>query len=436
MEWDWGLLVHVCRRWRQVVFASPRRLDLRILCTTRTPARKNLGIWPSFPITISDFHCGNSNEDEDNLIAALEHSDRVSEVALEVAGSQLGTFTMVMHKPFPVLTSLYIASEDANTPVLPAEFLGGSAPCLQCIYLDGIPYPSLPTLLLFANDLVSLRLRNIPQTGYVTPEALAVGLAAVPRLNELNLEFQSATPRPDSIPPHRLTRIVLTFLANFTFEGASEYLEDLVSRIDAPQLKDFFVYYLNQLVDFRVIELPKFINRSVGAKLTHGRYARVTFDSGRVTFHTSHFSNDPSAAITIFCKGIDWQVSHVAQVLSEFSVTLSNVGHLKLEDQLEDDHQIDGTEDVEWLHLLHRFATAQSLYVSRKLAAHVALALEQVTWETVAGVLPSLEMIYLAGQPESSIEKFIAACTTSGLSVTVVSSENEYLEKIESYVSK
>ena len=29
----WQTLVHVCRRWRCVVFASPRRLDLKLHCT-------------------------------------------------------------------------------------------------------------------------------------------------------------------------------------------------------------------------------------------------------------------------------------------------------------------------------------------------------------------------------------------------------------------
>ena len=44
--WDWHLLVHVCQIWRQVVFLSPLRLNLRILCTSSTPFRKDLGIWP------------------------------------------------------------------------------------------------------------------------------------------------------------------------------------------------------------------------------------------------------------------------------------------------------------------------------------------------------------------------------------------------------
>ncbi|KAI9453650.1 hypothetical protein BJY52DRAFT_1214031, partial [Lactarius psammicola] len=50
--WRWHLLVHVCQRWRQIVFESPRRLKLQILCTRRTPVRKNLGIWPTFPIVV------------------------------------------------------------------------------------------------------------------------------------------------------------------------------------------------------------------------------------------------------------------------------------------------------------------------------------------------------------------------------------------------
>ena len=40
----WHTLVHVCRNWRFVIFGSPRRLDLRLLCTTKTPVREMLGV--------------------------------------------------------------------------------------------------------------------------------------------------------------------------------------------------------------------------------------------------------------------------------------------------------------------------------------------------------------------------------------------------------
>src|SRR6266702_978015 len=50
--WKWHLLVHICQRWRQIVLESPHRLKLQILCTHRTPVRKNLGIWPAFPSSL------------------------------------------------------------------------------------------------------------------------------------------------------------------------------------------------------------------------------------------------------------------------------------------------------------------------------------------------------------------------------------------------
>jgi hypothetical protein len=31
----WQVLVHVCRRWRSIVFGSPRRLNLQLFCTSR-----------------------------------------------------------------------------------------------------------------------------------------------------------------------------------------------------------------------------------------------------------------------------------------------------------------------------------------------------------------------------------------------------------------
>lgn len=38
----WHTLVHVCRKWRIIVFGSPRRLDLRLLCTASTPVSEGV----------------------------------------------------------------------------------------------------------------------------------------------------------------------------------------------------------------------------------------------------------------------------------------------------------------------------------------------------------------------------------------------------------
>jgi len=253
------------------------------------------------------------------------------------------------------------------------------------------------------------------------------------------MNFQSATPHPDRIHPPPVTRSVLPALTSFEFRGTSEYLEDLIGRIDGPQRDLIAITYLNRLVDIQVAQLSKFIDRSVVPENTLFGYAGVCFSSRWVSFNIYHHGNHPGgqwhpATTIISCEGIDWQVSHIAHVLSQISATLSNVVHLWLEENAA--RQLRGTDDVEWLDLLSQFSTVQTLYVSPDLAGHVALALEGNTGETVAEVLPSLDLICLVGQPASSVEKFVAARRLSGRPVTVVGTKKEFNERLESYVSK
>ena len=145
--------MHVCQRWQQIIFTSPHhRLNLQILCTYGTPVRKSLSIWPPFPIALKHAYfypeCPIASDNEDNVIAALEHPDLGCYLSLTITGSQLGKIAMVMQEPFPVLTDLKLSSFCWNALALPTELLGGSAPCLKTIDLWGVPFPALPTLLL------------------------------------------------------------------------------------------------------------------------------------------------------------------------------------------------------------------------------------------------------------------------------------------------
>jgi len=137
----------------------------------------------------------------------------------------------------------------------------------------------------------------------------------------------------------------------------------------------------------------------------------------------------------ISCEEFDWQVSHMAQVLSQFSATLSNVVHLKLKVEPEG-RQLEGTDNVEWQPFLRPLSTVQTLHVSEELAGHIALSLEAITGETVAEAFSSLDLIYLAGQPASSVEKFVAARRLSDRPVTIIETETEFDERVKSYVSK
>ena len=144
---EWHTLGHVCRRWRNVVFASPRRLDLRLFCTESTPVREMLNVWPSLPIIIK------SRGDTTSLV---EGTDDIN--LWGVPSRLLERFAAVTEEPSTTLRFLLLESKDDPVPVLPETFLGGSAPHLRSLYLRGISFPALPRLLLSASELVKLSL--------------------------------------------------------------------------------------------------------------------------------------------------------------------------------------------------------------------------------------------------------------------------------------
>ena len=47
---SWQSLVHVCRRWRGLVFGSPRRLSLQLFYIPGTSAKLSLDIWLALPL--------------------------------------------------------------------------------------------------------------------------------------------------------------------------------------------------------------------------------------------------------------------------------------------------------------------------------------------------------------------------------------------------
>src|SRR6266446_10379054 len=69
---------------------SPCRLNLQIFCTDERPLRRTLDVWPPLLIKICYYGFQKSTgflkykfgDDVDNIIAALEHNDRVCEMTL------------------------------------------------------------------------------------------------------------------------------------------------------------------------------------------------------------------------------------------------------------------------------------------------------------------------------------------------------------------
>jgi len=315
-EDGWHTLVHVCQRWRNFVFGSPRRLDLKLRCMRTRPVRKMLDIWPALPIVISS----NGFHGADNITAALECNDRVCKIDLggDLA-SLLSRSAAAIEKPFPALLSMGLHSSwhYKQVPALSGSFLGGFAPRLRSIWLHFIPFPGIRKLLSSTSNLVRLNLWNIPDSGYISPETMVTSLSSLTQLQILHLGFYFPRPRPDlesrQSPPQ--TRAFLCNPTHFTFQGLSEYLEGLVAHIDAPVLHSVWITLCYEH-SFDISELPQFVNRSETFRSLGPSKADLAFveDSIELSLSPQTETADIMLALGILCDEPFWpflSLSHV-----------------------------------------------------------------------------------------------------------------------------
>jgi len=417
----WQTLVHVCRRWRCIVFASPRRLDLKLYCTRqRSVNSKTLDIWPALPIVVVARNM-RSKEDVTNLITALKQHNRVCKIYYSNRGFQdslLKEFAAI-DEPFPELTSMVLTSYGQDGPVLPDSFLGGSAPRLQSLHLDGIAYPSIGNLLSSTTNLVRLFLWRIPHSGYVSPETIVPCLSMLPRLGLLQLGFQYPRSRDHrtSRHPPPLTRVVFPNLTSFQFRGDVEYLEDILSQIETPMLNDSDFRFFNQLV-FDTPLLRHFICRTKPFMTIHT--ARIEFFSLDVMvtlWRREKMANNDREVLrlAIICEPLDWQLSAVAQVLNSFSSSLPTLESLQIVVSRKD-RQEEEIEVIQWREFLYPFTSVKYMGLeSEDLVRLVAPALQELAGERPTEVLPALQNLTLrtyrwhpSGPVKEAIEQFIA----------------------------
>jgi F-box-like len=397
----WYVLVYVCRRWQDVVFGSPRRLDLRLFCDDKTTVREMLDVWPPLPIIIRE--SGPLLSDGDNIIAALEHHDRVCEIDLwDLTSFELEQLSAVMQEPFPALTDLKLEVPDDLPAVLPDTFLGGSAPRLRSLHLLGIPFPALPKLLLSSLDLVNVRLSLIPHTGYFSPEAMVTCLSALTKLESLGIGFESPASRPDRRHRHPppLTRVVLPALTHLEFHGVSEYFEDLVAWIDTPAIRFINTRFFNQL-SFDIPQYFQFVGRTgvLGSFERLGAKLSFELDAATISLHhldqpegmNSFEDEEHPLRIHISCGTLDWQVSGLAQICSQFSPFFSSVEQIDINGKdIPSPDWEDDMDHMQWPELFHPFTAVQSLHVALRLDAPIAKALQELTGDRVMEVLPAL----------------------------------------------
>jgi hypothetical protein len=394
---------------------------------------KTLDIWPKLPIVVHVDNLVTCQQPRlTDIISVLKRHDRVCKIFINDVSNPL-LKKLATSKPFLGLIELELVSYNANAPILPDLFLGGSAPRLQSLYFSGIPFPGIRKLLLSTRDLVTLSLGYIPDSGYVSPEAMVDILSVLTRLKLLHLSFaisQFQTHGASQHPPV-LTRIILPALTTFGFGGHSKYLGDMVSRIDAPldciNLK--FTVTLDQgQLSFSFPPLRDFIWRT---KLLNALHRADTSFS------------DHNSRISLFQRkgGVDFKVFNLeipsfesssrlvtfAQVCSSLLLPLPSLEHLSIYKPDSRRYPLQWQFVVggpQWMELLRLFIAVKNLVLDEPALWSVASALQELVGERVTEVLPALQNLFLVGSPPlgpvpEGIGKFIAARELSGRPVVV-----------------
>ncbi|KAH9003948.1 hypothetical protein EDB83DRAFT_777541 [Lactarius deliciosus] len=393
----WPTLTHVCRRWRQIVFTSPLVLGLRLYCTYGTPVLKTLDFWPALPITVQ--YGGSPTldpptpKDEENIVAALKHSDRVTSIGLTISSSLLERL-FAIGMPFSGLEVLVLLSRDTVELTLPSTFRWG--PRLRTLHLTGIAIPTLPQFLSPSTGVVDIQLHDIPMNGYFSPEAFANALSGTTQLETLSLHFLSLPPRRHylSLPPSSGERIVLPALTCLKYRGTSKYLDRLVVRIDAPRLGDIDIRFFSQPT-MDASQLGRFIER-IGMQTS---FSQAVVQTSTHAISIS-FPNPLTSTfqLQISCPQLDWQLSSMAQICDQFSPVLSRVNSLAIK-TIQPSSGHDDADGEQWLDLIRAFGGATDLRVAGVHVADILCALRPVDGGNT-NVLPALCSLLVEGPME------------------------------------
>ncbi|KAI0246812.1 hypothetical protein BJV78DRAFT_1286045 [Lactifluus subvellereus] len=396
----WYKLAQVCRRWRYLILEAPSHLHLHLQCTNGVPIANMLAHSPPLPLSIyySDRYPV-TLEDEEGILLALRHSDRVHHIYLYLPSSKLQKIITTMDEQFPILERMYIWSQtegDRSLALLPRTF---QAPHLRHLELWPAALPIGSPFLTTAVGLVTLTLEDIPPSAYFPPSSLLARLSLMPQLEMLRIEFYSPLPNRDVerqlLDAPIMTQITLPNLRSFSFKGVSAYLDGLLARISAPVLRGLNIKLFNQQT-FTVPHLSQFMGPSETLSFST---VRLTFDNYSAHLEAVEPEGQRRCEVWIMCRHLDWQVSFAAQILDTLQLVLSVVEKLVLRhrrhrESSEWHNEVDRTL---WRQLLRPFSNLKTLHVQNELVGKLARSLQTDDGEPPLELLPNLEEVGYSG---------------------------------------
>ena len=437
-EWNrerwWHRLIQVCHRWRYLALESAYHLRLSLVCGRGTPVADMLAHSPpNIPLIIDHYdeeYQDLTAEDEEGIILALKHSDRVRRIRLLKPIPILKRIIIALNGEFPILEFLLIEHQRYYRPVIknipnlnfPETF---RAPHLRELVLRNFATPIESPPLTSTGNLVTLFLTNIPSSVYFHPNALLQRLSLMPQLETLGICFNlSCDVERQLLRTPIMTRATLPNLRWLTFRGASAYLEALLPRVTTPLLEKLRICFFNRMI-YSIPHLRQFMSTAGNLRFKAATFT-VYEDCLMVEAHPYKGARLSTFFMELGGKRLDWQVLSAAQVFHTLRTVFSAVEHLILDYDRRDisSEWNDQADRTHWRELFGSFGKVKTLCVEDELVEQVSRALQAGEGESPLELLPELqELSYSSrGSPRDAFALFIDTRQKEGHPVTVVPS--------------
>ena len=428
----WYTFVHVCRRWRFVMLECASHLHLSLVCARGTPVAAMLANSPPLPIIIDHFdqRYGITAGDEQGIILALHHRDRVRHIRLRNPISLLQKFIIALDGEFPILEDLLI--QNRSYPILanmslniPKTF---RAPHLRHLMLIGFDIPIGSPLNTTMGNLVTLNLDLIPPqaSAYFHPETLLQQISLMPHLKMLRIflsnHFPSSDIERELLRVPIMTHVALSNLRCFGFKGSSAYLEALLPWFTFPLLEKLEVYFFNQLA-YPIPRLSEFMSTAGNFRLIattlifYEHYLHImAYPREGARVHT--FS------ISLHGNHLNWQVASAAQIFHAIGAKFSAVEHLTLQYDryFPSPMHNDEAYGTQWREILRTFINVETISIDDGLIGQLSLSLQPFEGESFTELLPELQELtcYSTNPSHYTFTQFIVARQMAGRPVTVI----------------
>ena len=385
---------------------------------------------PPLPIIIDHLYEDKdiTTEDEEGIILALQHHDRVRRIRLKNPIPKLQRLVLALDEEYPNLEFMliehqsYLSPSNTNNTSLnfPETF---RAPHLRHLVLMNFDLPITSPLLITMGNLVTLSLNSIPPSAFFNPNALLQRLSLMPQLENLGILFSTHFPSRSVIERQLLrvpivTHAALPNLRWFAFKGASTYLEALLPWVSFPLLEKLQVYFFNQLT-YSVPYLQQFLNAAENF-LPISLLLIFCENCLDIT------APPPKGYLSMALGGfhLDWQVASAAQLFHTLATVFSAVEHLTLQ---YDRHFVspvwnNEADRTEWRELLGSFSKVKTILVDDELVGQLSHSLQPGEGESPMELLPELqELSYRSTDASRDVfAKFIHARQKAGHPVTTV----------------